>query len=1075
MAKPFQIYRSSAGSGKTYTLAKEYLLLALRLKSRYFQHILAVTFTNKATQEMKDRILGYLHDFASGKPHALAEELKAELKLDDRTFREQCADVQTQILHNYDQFSISTIDAFFQKVIRSFTREAGIMGDYRLEVEQDLVIEEVVDELIDELGENKELTDWVIAFAESNLEDNKSWDIRISLRDFAQEIFSEDFKHIEEDVLRVTQDKAFFSAWRNDVYAVRHAILSKQKKLAQEALQIWEASGLDAEDLYYSGEGLFSYLYNWADGTSLGKQKELGKRLMNEFCDVDKWPKKKSPNTTAVLAVAHKMVPLIQQLIEIHNTEYVKGITAEIILENLYVFGLIADISRKLKDYRDRNNLMLLADAPKFLNEVIDESETPFIYEKTGSFYRNFLIDEFQDTSSLQWKNFLPLIKNSLDQGYRCLVVGDVKQAIYRWRGGELKLLQDELVDQFGEALTNITELDKNFRSATEIVSFNNALFKTAAEQVTQLVDAKLPREAFAQVAQHNERAVPGFVSVSFIDTKDTEEKWKHIALQQLTSQLEQLQDAGVAMKDVAILVRVNSEGHEIAMHLLNYKNSEQANARYNYNVISNESLRLDGAASVNLLTAAMSFLLHADDKIARAQLSYEYHRLHHADLPLSEVFAVSSEATFDSYLPDGFTKAKLSLRKLPLFELTETLIQIFNLKSMQGELAYIQAFQDLVLDFYTRERNDLGAFLEWWEENKKSKSLQLSSAVDAAQIVTIHKSKGLQYKYVLIPFCSWKLDHDGYRAPLLWVQTKEKPFDRGGHMPVRYKSQVNKSLFADAYTQEKTSTYLDNLNLLYVAFTRAELGLIVTAPITYPKKGEAKINSVDKLVLDCIRSDEMLSQHWQEPHYVQGKLVATHDVTPPTGALELAEYTAARWRDKLIIKRSKKITETIHPDQEKRQYGIHVHEVLSRIRYRDEIDEALRRMLLEGLITEDELPLVSSQLITLMQDEQIASWFAPPWDVRTEIPILLPMGDEHRIDRLLLRDKQAVVIDFKTGEKNKKDQQQVLEYMQTLRSMNFIEVKGYVLYLRDYEVISVSERTTRTYKTKDQNQLGLF
>lgn len=407
-------------------------MLALRYRSEYFKHILAVTFTNKATQEMKDRIIAYLNDFANGNPNELAAELKEELMLDESAFREHAQEVLSAILHRYSQFSISTIDAFFQKVIRSFTREAGLGGDYRLEVEQDAVLDEVIDNLIDELGSNQQLTRWVVDFAKENLENDRAWDVRESLIEFANEIFREDYKNIEDEVIRETQRKNFFTDLLTDLRHLKFEFTGFVRAKAQEAVREIQANGFREEDFKYGG-GIYNF-FRKVTGFSRVKdfdEDAKGKRAETDYQDSANWPAKDSPRRAAIVALANaKLLPLLNEILAYRRKHYSAALSAEAALNNFYAFGLIADISRKLKEYKDENNLMLLADAPKFLNGVIQDSDTPFIYEKVGSFYRNYLIDEFQDTSGLQWKNFFPLLVNSLDQGYKSLVVGDVKQAI---------------------------------------------------------------------------------------------------------------------------------------------------------------------------------------------------------------------------------------------------------------------------------------------------------------------------------------------------------------------------------------------------------------------------------------------------------------------------------------------------------------------------------------------------------------------------------------------------------------------------------------------------------------------
>jgi ATP-dependent helicase/nuclease subunit A len=542
---------------------------------------------------------------------------------------------------------------------------------------------------------------------------------------------------------------------------------------------------------------------------------------------------------------------------------------------------------------------------------------------------------------------------------------------------------------------------------------------------------------------------------------------------------LEELQQNGVALKDIAILVRKNDEGQRIANHLLHHKNSGKAKPGCHYDVVSNESLRIDGASSVNLLLGAMRYLLNPEDSIARAQLGYEFSRLHKPERDLSMVFAVANQAIFENNLPEAFTDRKPALKKLSLIELTETLIEIFNLGSQQGELVYLQAFQDLVLDFYNRERNDLGAFLEWWKDNRHKKSVQISGDVNAAQILTIHKSKGLQFRYVIIPFCAWNMDHDNWQAPNLWVRSDKEPFSDAGYLPVRYSKILEQTYFAEYYEVERTRSYLDNLNLLYVALTRAEHGLMITAP--HPDIRSTK-NSIAALLFNSIHASEDLQQNWNEAEGVfrSGTLGG---MAPPqheaADHLSLSAYLSASWREKLVIRQSgaNYFDDLEQEQREKISYGIHMHAVLSRMRYADEIETRLDEIILEGLITAKERNTLHAQLRELLAISEVGLWFSRHWKVQTEVPILLPGGGESRLDRLIWKDKKAIVIDFKTGEQKKDDNRQVLQYMETLRQMNFLDVDGFLLYLRDRQVVEVKaggkQKVVKKVADKDQMSLG--
>lgn len=1099
MQQNFSIYRSSAGSGKTYTLAKEYLLLALRFRADYFKHILAVTFTNKSTQEMKNRILDYLDDFINNRERTklLAAELKNTLKLDDNTFLENVNEVRSEILHKYDSFSISTIDAFFQKVIRSFTREAGLGGDYRLEVEHDLILEEVIDNLIEELGSNDELTHWVVEFARVNLENERHWDVRHNLIAFANEIFKEEFRNIETDFYKTTERPGYFKTFLDKLNNTRNQYIASIQPKCQLLYKTVKQHGLSAEDFKGKSRGIFSLLtkLNAIKQLRSDEVKELNKDL-SEWLDASEWPHPKSPSRSQVFSLASgTLVPLLQEIINIHQQLYIEALSADVVLSNFYVFRLTADITRKLVEYKKENNTLLLADAPTFLNGIIQDSDTPFIYEKVGSFYRNYLIDEFQDTSYMQWKNFLPLLTNSLDQGYSSLVVGDVKQAIYRWRGGDLKLLQETIEQQIGTHRTAFSELDKNFRSAPTLVEFNNAIFKSTSAWVAAETETPLAMEVYQDADQLAAKEGKGLVHVDFFKKEkpvedddgdgddEKEADWEEQALVKIPYYFEQLQDRGVELRHIALLVRNNKDGQKIASYLLQYKDSTHTESKYKYDVISNESLLIEGATTVKLLVSALQYLFNTDNSIARAQLSYEFARLHEPDRALTDVFTVANQAVFENNLPPAFTQEKSTLRKLPLFELTESLIRIFDLGSKRGELIYLQTFQDVVLDFYTREKNDLGAFLEWWEINKSKKSIQVSGEINAAQIITIHKSKGLQFPYVIIPFCSWNLNHEGFKSPTLWVKSDESIFADAGYVPVKYSTTLLHTHFAKFYKEERARCYLDNLNLLYVALTRAEKGLIVMAP--YPISKKRLSHTAAGLLYNSFETAESLQPHWNAGAlYFHSGDWPDHPAQQEkiTGALSLHEYVVSPWREKLIIRQSGKtfFEDSLKDVRNKIDYGIHMHAILSRIRYTQEIPDALDKLVSEGLIAPSEKINVNNQLNQLLQDPLIASWFTPDWDVRTEVPILLPGGAENRIDRLLLStasdNKKAVIIDFKTGKKSKQDRQQVVDYIALLHNMNFVSVEGYLLYLQNKEIIAVhaSDKTTAP-KTRDENQLGLF
>jgi len=1031
--------------------------LALKSRTDYFKHILAVTFTNKATQEMKERILHYLNDFANGLENNLAQELEKELGFTGDELKKRSKVVQSAILHQYSQFAISTIDAFFQKVIRSFTREAGLLGNFRLEVENELVLKEVVNELMDELGTNQQLTDWVVEFSRDRLLEGENWNIVAALNGFAKEIFSEEFQAIEDKLEKPSGDKHPYAQTMKTLQQEVHGFEQHMKALGSEALSILETNGLSVDDFNYRDQGT---AYKYFMEFSKGRYWKGGPRFETALITGKNWPAKKSRNYQALVELAdNKLIPLLKQMVAYDLQEGPKYNSILQVLKNFYAFGLIADITRKLKVYKQENNIMLLADAPKFLNGVINNSDTPFIYEKVGSYFRNYLIDEFQDTSGFQWKNFFPLLKDAIDQSQSSMVVGDVKQSIYRWRGGDQQLLQTEVEQAMGEVATDIQGLTVNYRSAEMVVDFNNTLFEKASGMVSEITGQAMASEAFKDVKQKTVKYPgKGYVEMNFVEKPDDEEDWTAEVMKRLPELVEELQDKKIKLKDIAILVRKNEEGQRIATELLQYKNT-QAKPGYRYDVVSNESLRLDNAASVNLLLSALRYLHNPNDAIVRGQLAFEVTK----DKALDKVFLEAGKFHMDDLLPKEFLKQTSWLNKLSVFELTEELVRMFSLGKEESELAYLQAFQDLVLEFSAMEKNDLATFLEWWENVKGKKSIQVAGNVDAINVLTIHKSKGLQFKYVIIPFLNWKLNHE--ISPLLWVQSDQPPFDKMGYLAVRYSSSLENTYFEEAYKTEFSKAFIDNLNLLYVSFTRAEEGLIAFAAKPNKKKNEWKPSSVGDLVHECIEGNETLMPNFKENQLKIGDLELLNTTAPRNDYLpaSLHHYASYDWRQKLVIKRegAEFFEAGISEKRASINYGILLHRLLAHIKYKSEAESVLNELHIKNEFTEAERVVLSGALKKMLDHEVVSSWFGKEWEVRNEVPVLIPGGRQSRIDRVMFGKKNTVIIDYKTGAKKDQDRKQVEGYAGLLTQMGYPNVQGYLLYLEELEVVEVLAGST--------------
>jgi ATP-dependent helicase/nuclease subunit A len=1055
VVKPFSIYRSSAGSGKTRTLAREYILLALK-KPDYFRHILAMTFTNKSTQEMKDRILHYLSDFADGKSEDLSKEILSQLNKENNGWTAKKIQARSKetldlLLHRYSDFSVSTIDAFFQRIIRGFARETKLMGNFKLEVDNEMVLEEAVNLLMDKLTDNVQLRQWMLDFSMERLSEGKNWDIRALLVDFSKEIFKEDFKKVEKEVLNVTSNKDFFKTLNANLWAEIKTFEGKVSASANELLSEFHKNGLTVSDFKY-GNSRSIYAYTKLVTHTI----ELpGSRIGGLMKGASEWPSNSTAQKQLIVSQADKnWLPKLASIIELIEESHKKYISAQLVVSNLYSFGLLSDISSTVKEYLRENNLMLLSDSSKFLNTMMEDQDASFLYEKVGSFYRHFLIDEFQDTSGLQWSNLKPLVQNGIAQNYKSMIVGDIKQSIYRWRGGDLTILQDKVKQDIGDAMISSHTLETNFRSDGRVVQFNNAIFNTASQLIAEQTGTDFPKRAYGDANQKAFHSTDkGFVNIEFLDATEDENgksSFDESSLQRLPKLLEDLQKKNVKLSDVAFLVRDNKDGQKIAQRFVEYRASS-AKLDYRYDVVSNESLLLDQSTSVVILINAMRLLLDNGDQIARVHLAYEYQKLRPSQILRNDhfIFSESSKGNFDKLMPLSFVQQRETLAAMPLVEMVESLIYIFKVGNLSTEIPFLQSFQDVILEFSQREKSDLSSFLVWWIDNKHKKSVQVAGGVDAAQIITIHKSKGLQFNYVIIPFLDWDLDHKS-KGPILWCKSDEPLFSKAGYLPIKYKKELAETYFSIYYEMERQRSYLDSLNLLYVAFTRAENGLIAFAPNSKQNK-EGTSSNVGQLVKRTIEANPFLHSYWlpNSNQLQMGSIEAVEHSDVIQSVLTLTSYPVYLWRERLMVRSDGKDVGQRSGKREKIDYGIFFHSLMARILTEEDVEREIAHVIANGKVLEAQRDELSDTIKWMIHHAELKNCFQKSAKVKTEPVILLPNA-ECRVDRFGVAGKTAYVIDYKTGKKRAEDEEQVKAYMNSIFSMGHRDIRGYLVYVSD-------------------------
>ncbi|MEK6477014.1 UvrD-helicase domain-containing protein [Catalinimonas sp. 4WD22] len=1098
MDKPFIIYRSSAGSGKTFTLALEYLKLALQSPAA-FRNILAVTFTNKATREMKGRIIQFLYELSHGNNAVLSAILEPATGLEGNALQERSRLVLSNILHAYSYFSVMTIDSFFQKVIRAFARELGLQAGFAIELDQEKVLDEVIDQVLSEIGEPKHqlLREWLVRFSEEKVESGKVWDFRRDLKQLAGELFKEEYKLQQDD--KHDQEHSHYQNVLSQLKAIVKTFENSMQSFGKEGLHMMEKHGLNNTDFAYGKSGVGGYFVRLAEKTDFDPKK----RARDAAEDEEKWSTKSSKKKAEIQEVlALGLQEILLKAVSLYDRESVNYQSALQLLKFIYAYGILRDLSQKLDEYKRDNDLMLISDASVFLREIIGKDETSFIYEKIGSSFQHFLIDEFQDTSGMQWSNFRPLIENSLDSGYKNLVVGDVKQSIYRWRGGDWQLLLEKIQQDIAPWNTASFKLDMNFRSSKNIVDFNNWLFATLPNMIREAISVKLQdlgdeeraflesraeiiTHAYADVQQklpgpklHSD-SLQGYVRMEMLDKKteaeDGEESlhWKEQVKQRLTQLVESLQDQGFALRDIAFLVRDKKAGKEVVDTLMAYKGEGKAKAGYSYEVISSESLFLDASLSVSLLIDLLRVLDNQDDVIAKASAVYKYRKLQqketNSDL-LHEIFmssaSVPEQVEADGYLrwlPDAFAALHNYLNKLPLYELVENLVSIFELNQAKDELAYIQAFQDAVLEYSGQESGDLFTFLKWWDDKGKETSVRVSEDVDAMRILTIHKSKGLQFKVVVIPFCDWELDHRSGQDNIIWTQTSAQPFDKFGLMPMRYGSKLSNTYFSLDYYQEMIRAYIDNLNLLYVAFTRAEEALYTFSAPSVSKSG-VTVNSVANALYEACNSltdEEAMKTAWEQESrlFTLGQLQqqTTHPLTKEAPALKMDTYPSERWRDRLTVRPFAKGFFSITPEGEmKINHAIIIKDVLINLYKASDLNQVLEKVHFERGMSEEEKIRINTKLQEALNKPPLKDWYGATFDtLQLKASLAGTNGRLLQVDRLLLRGKEAVIIQFHEDKADKDSLSVLKSASQTLKQMGY-QVEAYLFDTENLQELSI-------------------
>jgi len=1062
--KNLTVLKASAGSGKTYQLALEYISLALTGDSD-FRQILAITFTNKATKEMKERIISFLTDISKNLSRELIQQISQKTGLSEHEVVKRSSLILRKILHNYSHFAISTIDSFYQKILRGFTREIGLMGNFELELDYQKVLEYAIDEVIDSSQKKTEVKAWILEFVRDKLQSGSSWDVRRDLKNLASELNDEHYKLLEAENADLIPEPSRLSAYIVNLKKIKFSFETQMDKIGKKAVNLAERNLLSTTDFSFGKSGVFNYFNNIQNDN---KKYTPGSRTLQGRESVENWYTKTSDKKDLIINVVESglmdLLSAALDLYELHSKEY---LSSQAILKNLYALGLFSEIKLAIEQYKYENDVFLLGDTQIFLKEIIENNDTPFIYEKTGSWYTHFLIDEFQDTSKLQWDNLKPLLSNTISEGRENLIVGDAKQSIYRWRGGDWELIEKEINNTFLKEYLKEYVLDTNWRSSRQIVEFNNSLFsvmpgifekaylQNSSDEFHYLASDfnLIYRNINQKVAEKND-AKKGFIQISFSNNEETTDTWKETGLVWLRKQIEVLQDRGYRPGQTAVLTRTRKEGTEI----VNYLNeiSKEKNS-YRYDVISNESLLIKNFTAVRLLINCLKYTTDPHSDLLRANVAVEYYREKNITENLSSLFNTSSfRREVHRLLPTTFLNDTEKFRKYGLLECFSSLIDLFELDEKEENFAYLTAMQDVIQKFVNERGNDIGNFLEWWEEEKDNQTLQSPESVDAIKVLTIHKSKGLEFDAVLLPFFGWDIDHRSNNV-FLWAETKNKPFDDQKIVPVKYQKDLAESYFDSAYFNEKHLTFIDNLNICYVAFTRARCVLMVHSQL--PKKSNLK--SISSILYDSLTNENFHPNNGFDTgsaEYGYGTFEPGH-ADKATGSSIPNRFIQKKWTDKARLK--KRGREFFEKDQKERKekinYGLLVHEILAEIKSVDDVNQLLMVYQNQGLIAKDEVRTLRDQLDRIFANPVVEKWFQSDWVVKSECTILSPNKEELRPDRVWIKNDRAIIVDFKTGKEETAHSIQLKQYKNKLSEMGYKDIEAYVLYLRTNKVKQIA------------------
>ena len=1058
------IYKASAGAGKTFTLTVEYILLLLRKGKKEFEQTLAVTFTNKATAEMKERILETLYGLSHNIPECdgYLKVIQNRLKelhevMGEEMIRQRASEALSAILHDYPHFRVETIDSFFQSVLRNLAHELGLTANLQVELNNDEVVSRSVDRVIENMQNRKDVQGWIMDYVEEQLQTGERWNIAGMIKQFARCIFEEAFQNRSTEEREKISDSAEMNAFKKEMHAIINSCKNQLAERAEAFERLVNGKTLNFERIS-NGRIYLSFL-------KLVRSENTDRASNTIYKAADDYEvmlKAVDRNNPQLVAEAQEIQTALAELLHLYERSSFAINTAKLSLRYLNPLRLLNVIEQEANAINAENNQFNLSKTPTLLSKLVEKTDAPFVFEKIGTQFHNVMIDEFQDTSRLQWNNFKVLLIENQATGGNDLLVGDIKQSIYRWRNGDWAILKN-----VKQELANLKPQDKelcyNFRSKKNVIDFNNAFFPKAAKVLDEIEPQARFRlqDIYSDVEQQTfQTKEEGYASVTLYTKSGNAapEDYEERMITDMITQIRTLMQGGLSTQDFAILVRKKNN----AESLLNWFHLLAPEIK----LVSDEAFLLESSVAVQMLVAALFVLnntKHLNPIPERYLMMHYYSDVLQEPLPMLEI----ATAQPDDLLPEAFTQHKQELAQLPLYLLCERLYQIFQLDKIDGQDTYIFTFMDELQNHLRSNPSDIHTFLKAWDENIHNHSIP-AGEIDGIRILTIHKSKGLQFHTVLLPYMDWTIEKDR-NDDTIWCQAEKEPFNALGSLPINAGKNMQQSEFAPDYNEEHLQRRVDALNMIYVAFTRAENNLYVWG---LAAENEGNISIAGDLIRASLPNSQLSTVNCQL-FYELGTPVTTHKTEKQhknrmksshekEDALNVAMTSNAPTLDFMQSNQSRKFIGSLGTEEEAEtgqqtylEVGKIMHYVLSQIEHTGQIQKVLNHCMAEGIITDRKLmDVVIKRLQKGFSNPKIAQWFSADNQVFNECSITSinkETGEPYtlRPDRVIINGNQITVIDFKFGRPDTEHHTQVQTYKELMRTMYpDKQVEGYLWYI---------------------------